>query len=546
MTTTKVPPHLESKITFQFTIRNVSQLSGEVFSPPFASSYGSDRFEYNRASSPLFWQLSFGVNKKSPEYCYVRLIAIPNAHEKVIQTLAARRKHVTARLFLKASQSSALYLAQQRVSPHKLNRRVLDRTAPKFWKRVTVAKDKVIVGCVLDHAEIQSAKYATLLPDKPTPRSLLAVWGSYLNNPSKSDILFRARGGSLYAESRILSARSPYFRAMFNGQWAETKMKSIESQMEEAICSDIEKGEENQRGNNEMDGMEDTGEGIGKQDAQEKKQGEDISEKRKSKKNEGEERMDGDDSSMEESEFSDEDLSLFDKAKEQPMEVKEEEMDDVEAVTEDKVGSMGNQFGTSNRPVSFASTSGIQNDACSIKSRLSYLSSIPSKALPALSSPSSSTSSSSSSVSSPLPLPTKTSQYHVIDLPDVAYPTLNALLLYLYIDLIHFDADPKSSISALAIYTLADQYCISDLSELAKASILENLSPENVAEMLFGSGYLYPELKGPLLEYIIRNFNDVKKSEGFKHVLDHPEEYENYAEVIKEIFAGLEAPKTES
>ena len=207
MTTTKIPPHLESKITFQFTIRNVSQLSGEVFSPPFASSYGSDRFEYNRASSPLFWQLSFGVsatigiwtklenedwmgscsnlvngrkikvyiintracwttlslpsndrvyqtndirivwfthagswftssnifcpiqvNKKSPEYCYVRLIAIPNAHEKVIQTLAARRKHVTARLFLKASQSATQYLAQQRVSPHKLNRRVLDRS----------------------------------------------------------------------------------------------------------------------------------------------------------------------------------------------------------------------------------------------------------------------------------------------------------------------------------------------------------------------------------------------------------------------------------
>ncbi|CAG8541787.1 5128_t:CDS:2 [Paraglomus brasilianum] len=518
MTTTKISPHLESKITFQFTIRNVSQLSGEVFSPPFASSYGSDRFEYNRASSPLFWQLSFGVNKKSPEYCYVRLIAIPNAHEKVIQTLAARRKHVTARLFLKASQSATQYLAQQRVSPHKLNRRVLDRTAPKFWKRVTVAKDKVIVGCVLDHAEIQSAKYATLLPDKPTPRSLLAVWGSYLNNPSKSDILFRARGGSLYAESRILSARSPYFRAMFNGQWAETKMKSIENQTEEDVYSDIEKSryEEKERGNNEMDGMEDIGEEIEKQDVQQKKR-EDISEKRKSRKGEGEERMDGDDSSMEESDFSYEDLSLFDKSKEQNMEVKEEEMDDVETVTQDGVGSMGNQFGTNNRTASFASTSGIQNDACSIKSRLSYLSSIPSKP----------------------------SQYHVIDLPEVSYPTLNALLLYLYIDLIHFDADPKSSISALAIYTLADQYCITDLSELAKASILENLSPENVAEMLFGSGYLYPELKGPLLEYIIRNFNDVKKSEGFRHVLDHPEEYENYAEVIKEIFAGLEVPTPE-
>ncbi|KAJ3259629.1 hypothetical protein HDU77_001727 [Chytriomyces hyalinus] len=115
----------------------------------------------------------------------------------------------------------------------------------------------------------------------------------------------------------------------------------------------------------------------------------------------------------------------------------------------------------------------------------------------------------------------------VVRVDDFPHATFLAMLDYLYVS----ELDPHANLMELGLlYVCADKYQITELSELVLSRISDQMSPETVSHFLFGYAYQYEVLNSLAQEYFVRNFNLVRKSTEFVHVVRSYWEYEEAIE----------------
>ncbi|BGP18067.1 hypothetical protein JCM10213v2_006117 [Rhodosporidiobolus nylandii] len=94
-----------------------------------------------------------------------------------------------------------------------------------------------------------------------------------------------------------------------------------------------------------------------------------------------------------------------------------------------------------------------------------------------------------------------------------------------------------------AVYRLADRYLLDKLKALAKTFLLRSLTAENVAYEVFSNfGRDFEEVQNEEIAFMLDNWNDVKASKAFKHVLKllAAGELPGGADILARIFDGLD------
>ncbi|GES79754.1 BTB/POZ protein [Rhizophagus clarus] len=91
--------------------------------------------------------------------------------------------------------------------------------------------------------------------------------------------------------------------------------------------------------------------------------------------------------------------------------------------------------------------------------------------------------------------------------------------------------------STIEIYCIADRYLLTDLRQRAKNRIFEELTVNNVAEIMFRLVPKYEDLKEPILSFMAENFEEVCNSKGFKDVLANPNDYTYYNQIMSEVLS---------
>ncbi|CAG8637207.1 11237_t:CDS:2, partial [Ambispora gerdemannii] len=101
-----------------------------------------------------------------------------------------------------------------------------------------------------------------------------------------------------------------------------------------------------------------------------------------------------------------------------------------------------------------------------------------------------------------------------VDIPDFDYDCFYEMIRFLYTNEIRF-GKLDSSTSAIAMFSISDKYLISELRRLSKIRIWEELNENNAAGILFDSAWKWDDVKEPVMDYIVREFSVVRKTEGF-------------------------------
>jgi len=133
---------------------------------------------------------------------------------------------------------------------------------------------------------------------------------------------------------------------------------------------------------------------------------------------------------------------------------------------------------------------------------------------------------------------------HRINISDYKPLSFAKMLSYLYTNQIDWTISnntntiQENNISlTIEIYCIADRYLLTDLCQRAKNRIFEELTIDNVAEIMFRLVPKYEDLKEPILSFMAENFEDVCNSKGFKDVLANPNDYTCYNQIISEVLS---------
>ncbi|KAJ3161082.1 hypothetical protein HDU86_007703 [Geranomyces michiganensis] len=109
----------------------------------------------------------------------------------------------------------------------------------------------------------------------------------------------------------------------------------------------------------------------------------------------------------------------------------------------------------------------------------------------------------------------KMSSPTVINIPDFSYGTIHNLLLFLYTGRL----DPPRTATAMGdLFIVGDKYQVHELSDLAHAMLRREMRSDGVAQFLFRYAK-YPALRDLVLEILVRDFDAVKRTEGFAAAL---------------------------
>ncbi|KAJ3248764.1 hypothetical protein HDU78_010211 [Chytriomyces hyalinus] len=112
----------------------------------------------------------------------------------------------------------------------------------------------------------------------------------------------------------------------------------------------------------------------------------------------------------------------------------------------------------------------------------------------------------------------------VVRVEDVPHATFVAMLNCLYL----LELDPDASLAELGLlYVCADKYQITNLSAVVLSRISHKMSPHNISHFLFGFAFQHDALYSLTRGYCVRNYNLVRKSTAFMHVVRSYWEYED-------------------
>ncbi|CAG8603588.1 8285_t:CDS:2 [Ambispora leptoticha] len=405
---------IRSKGSFEYALFEVSKLSGEVYSPPFATS------------DDMFWQLKFVPSyKEDPDYFSLFLCAIPNGEEEHLTTSWSRRSQVSATLYLRTPllyQSDTIvsspYVKSFTIGMDNFCSKWAGYGLNRFYKK-SLLPDEFILGVDFDKTIFRPLAQAGPLPVIPIPDNLIKAWTSQLNKVETADVQFNVQGQIIYAHSSILSKRSEYFQKLFQQKWSEYQKKALKS---EATF------------------------------------------------------VPGNIASSESSNFG----ALSNKE------------------LMDQIGSFNsNSSNIASTSSTFLTTSGTSTN--NIPSSLKYY----------------------------------------IEVTDFHHITFLEMLQFLYTDRVVFEKRETSHKTALALFSIADKYLITDLRQRAKAKLCRDLNDGNAAELLFGVAWKWPDIKDHVVKYVVENFARVRKSEGFERINANPTNYPRLGELMLELLPYL-------
>ncbi|CAG8590426.1 8394_t:CDS:2 [Ambispora gerdemannii] len=126
-----------------------------------------------------------------------------------------------------------------------------------------------------------------------------------------------------------------------------------------------------------------------------------------------------------------------------------------------------------------------------------------------------------------------------IEVTDFHHITFLEMLRFLYTDRVLFDKREASHKTALALFSIADKYLVTDLRQRAKAKLCRDLNDNNAAELLFGVAWKWPDIKDHAIKYVAENFTRVRKSEGFERINANPSNYPRLGELMLELLPYL-------
>ncbi|KAG9304817.1 hypothetical protein G9A89_016847 [Geosiphon pyriformis] len=126
-----------------------------------------------------------------------------------------------------------------------------------------------------------------------------------------------------------------------------------------------------------------------------------------------------------------------------------------------------------------------------------------------------------------------------IQIPDFHPATFMEMLRFLYTDQVNFDVQDRSPRAPLAILEISDKYLISELRQRAKERIINSLTSENSADFLFAQAWKWPDVKKGVLDFVVKNFNDVRKSEGFQRIRSNTDAYPMATALFVDILSAV-------
>ncbi|BGO96120.1 hypothetical protein NBRC10512v2_007839 [Rhodotorula toruloides] len=116
-----------------------------------------------------------------------------------------------------------------------------------------------------------------------------------------------------------------------------------------------------------------------------------------------------------------------------------------------------------------------------------------------------------------------TAQYHRVEVADCSYSTFFSYLYWIYYDEISFAPSPSMMLllATRALSTVSRTATSNDLRDAAKNFIVESLTPETAAYEAFSSlGRTYTDVQDKIVNYIVKNLDDVRKSAGWTRALE--------------------------
>lgn len=124
----------------------------------------------------------------------------------------------------------------------------------------------------------------------------------------------------------------------------------------------------------------------------------------------------------------------------------------------------------------------------------------------------------------------------VVQVTDFSYDTFYAMLAYLYSNRLNFADYP--TVTERDLFKIADKYGLIELKSAMQECILDNLSCDNVTRELFEFGYQYDTLRKACLDFVGRNFAEVRRAEAsFVRVLAKEQEHEEFVKLMSEIIS---------
>ncbi|EXX69574.1 uncharacterized protein OCT59_008906 [Rhizophagus irregularis] len=125
---------------------------------------------------------------------------------------------------------------------------------------------------------------------------------------------------------------------------------------------------------------------------------------------------------------------------------------------------------------------------------------------------------------------------HRIEITDFTPDIFAIMLEYLYTNQINWINKDDKSIT-IGLFCLADRYLLSDLRERAKMRIFSELNLTNVSEIMFGLVPKYEDLKDPILHFMIKNFEQISETQGFKNILSKSSDYYKFNDIMSELLS---------
>ncbi len=111
----------------------------------------------------------------------------------------------------------------------------------------------------------------------------------------------------------------------------------------------------------------------------------------------------------------------------------------------------------------------------------------------------------------------KKGSHYIIDVPDFSQKIILTVLIFLYTDeLILYGVHSFNDVMQLLV--VAEKFLITNLKQLVKFEIVKRLTPRNSIECLFNDAWKSEDLKNEIIEYICRNIDTVRETEGFKNI----------------------------
>ncbi|CAG8495682.1 5663_t:CDS:2 [Acaulospora morrowiae] len=89
------------------------------------------------------------------------------------------------------------------------------------------------------------------------------------------------------------------------------------------------------------------------------------------------------------------------------------------------------------------------------------------------------------------------------------------------------------------LYGIADKYLLTDLQDEIKSMLILKTNRKNAAEMLFKHAWKWEELKAIMMPYVVENFEEIRKTKGFKDIVKNKLDYSMYHELNTEILMSL-------